>query len=52
MMVGSYDDQRLLLILQVDHSKITGWFAAHWGMTTSLGLRPTLVARADCPDWG
>ena len=21
----------LLLILQVDHSKVTGWFAAHWG---------------------
>jgi len=31
MMVCPYDDQRLLLILQVDHSKITGWLAAHWG---------------------
>lgn len=31
MMVCPYDDQRLLLILQVDHSKVTGWFAAHWG---------------------
>ena len=31
MMVSSYDENRLLLILQVDHSKITGWFAAHWG---------------------
>jgi hypothetical protein len=31
MMVCPYDDQRLLLILQVDHSKVTGWLAAHWG---------------------
>ena len=31
MMVCPYDDNRLLLILQVDHSKVTGWFAAHWG---------------------
>jgi hypothetical protein len=31
MMVCPYDDERLLLILQVDHSKVTGWFAAHWG---------------------
>jgi hypothetical protein len=31
MMVCPYDDERLLLILQVDHSRITGWFAAHWG---------------------
>jgi hypothetical protein len=31
MMVCPYDDNRLLLILQVDHSKVTGWLAAHWG---------------------
>lgn len=31
MMVCPFDDNRLLLILQVDHSKVTGWFAAHWG---------------------
>jgi hypothetical protein len=31
MMVCPFDESRLLLILQVDHSKITGWFAAHWG---------------------
>jgi uncharacterized protein DUF3891 len=31
MMVCPYDENRLLLILQVDHSKVTGWFAAHWG---------------------
>lgn len=34
MMVCPYDDERLLLILQVDHSKVTGWFAAHWGNET------------------
>jgi hypothetical protein len=34
MMVCPYDENRLLLILQVDHSKVTGWFAAHWGNET------------------
>ena len=34
MMVCPYDDERLLLVLQVDHSKVTGWFAAHWGNNT------------------
>ena len=33
MMVCPYDDERLLLILQVDHSRVTGWLAAHWGNT-------------------
>ena len=31
MMVCPYDDEMVLLILQVDHSKITGWLASHWG---------------------
>jgi hypothetical protein len=31
MMVCPFDENRVLLILQVDHSKVTGWFAAHWG---------------------
>jgi len=31
MMVCPYDEKQLLLILQVDHSKVTGWLAAHWG---------------------
>ena len=31
MMVCPFDDNRLLLILQVDHSRVTGWLAAHWG---------------------
>jgi len=34
MMVCPYDDKRLLLILQLDHSRVTGWFAAHWGNDT------------------
>ena len=34
MMVCPYDDERLLLILQIDHSRVTGWFAAHWGNDT------------------
>jgi len=33
-MVCPYDDKRLLLILQLDHSRVTGWFAAHWGNDT------------------
>lgn len=31
MMVMPYDDERLLLVLQVDHSHVTGLLAAHWG---------------------
>ena len=31
MMVIPYDQSRLLLVLQVDHSRIAGLFAAHWG---------------------
>jgi len=30
-MVCPYDDSRLLLILQIDHSRIAGLIAAHWG---------------------
>lgn len=33
-MVCPYGEKRLLLILQVDHSRVTGWFAAHWGNDT------------------
>ncbi len=40
MMVCPYDDKRLLLILQVDHSKVTGWFAAHWGNDDFAPLSP------------
>ena len=31
MMVSSYDDSRLLLVLQIDHSRVAGHLAAHWG---------------------
>jgi hypothetical protein len=31
MMVCPYDESRLLLILQIDHSRIAGLLAAHWG---------------------
>ena len=31
MMVGRYDESRLLLVSQVDHSRVAGLLAAHWG---------------------
>lgn len=31
MMVHSYDDTSLLLVLQIDHSRVAGLLAAHWG---------------------
>jgi hypothetical protein len=31
MMVNPYDDSRLMLVLQIDHSRVAGFFAAHWG---------------------
>lgn len=31
MMVNSYDDSQLMLALQIDHSRVAGFFAAHWG---------------------
>jgi hypothetical protein len=31
MMVCPYDDSRILLILQIDHSRVAGLLAAHWG---------------------
>ncbi len=40
MMVCHYDDARLLLILQVDHSQIAGLFAAHWGNDVFASPRP------------
>ena len=30
-MVNPYDDSRLMLALQIDHSRVAGFFAAHWG---------------------
>jgi hypothetical protein len=31
MMVHRYDDSSLLLVLQIDHSRLAGYLAAHWG---------------------
>jgi hypothetical protein len=31
MMVNQYDESRLLLVLQIDHSRVAGFLAAHWG---------------------
>jgi hypothetical protein len=31
MMVHDYDDASLLLVLQIDHSRVAGLLAAHWG---------------------
>lgn len=40
MMVCPYDDARLLLILQTDHSRIAGLLAAHWGNDRFARLHP------------
>ena len=31
MMVNPYNDSQLMLALQFDHSRVAGFFAAHWG---------------------
>jgi Protein of unknown function (DUF3891) len=31
MMAYPYDDKRIMLALQIDHSRVAGYFAAHWG---------------------
>ena len=40
MMVNVVDDERLLLVLQIDHSRKVGWMAAHWGNDVFAPLRP------------
>lgn len=40
MMVCRYDDSRLLLVLQTDHSRIAGLLAAHWGNNQFAKLSP------------
>jgi hypothetical protein len=40
MMVCRYDDARLLLTLQTDHSRIAGLIAAHWGNRDFAPLAP------------
>ncbi|MBI3077549.1 MAG: DUF3891 family protein [Deltaproteobacteria bacterium] len=40
MMVSHYDDSRFLIVLQVDHSRVAGLLAAHWGNATFAEPRP------------
>lgn len=40
MMVLPYAEQSLLLILQIDHSRVAGQLAAHWGNAEFAGLDP------------
>jgi len=40
MLVSKYDDSRLLLALQIDHSRVAGYLAAHWGNDVFAGPRP------------
>lgn len=40
MMVQRYDDERLMLVLQIDHSRVAGLLAAHWGNKTFSQPRP------------
>ena len=42
MMVSPYDDTRLLLVLQSDHSRVAGLVAAHWGNQEFARPRPYL----------
>ena len=34
MMISPYDDERLYVVLQADHSRLAGELAAHWGNDT------------------
>lgn len=56
MMICRYDDSRLLLILQTDHSRVAGLLAAHWGNTTFSEPRPytsmVLAAQEHDGGWG
>jgi hypothetical protein len=40
MMVSRYDDSRFLLALQIDHSRVAGYLAAHWGNQMFAQPRP------------
>lgn len=40
MMVHPYDDSSLLLVLQIDHSRLAGFLAAHWGNSQFARARP------------
>ena len=40
MIVCSYNESRLLLVLQIDHSRVAGQLAAHWGNDQFDAPRP------------
>lgn len=40
MMVSKYDEKRFLLALQIDHSRVAGFLAAHWGNDKFAEPRP------------
>lgn len=40
MMVFPYDESRLLVVLQIDHSRVAGRLAAHWGNETFAEPKP------------
>lgn len=40
MMVNQYDESTLLLVLQIDHSRVAGFLAAHWGNEEFAKPRP------------
>jgi hypothetical protein len=40
MMAHPYDDSRLILALQIDHSRVAGYLAAHWGNQEFAKLQP------------
>ena len=56
MMVNPYDDSRLLLALQVDHSRVAGFLAAHWGNAMFSEPKPfssvVLAAQEHDNGWG
>jgi hypothetical protein len=43
MLVSKYDDSRLLLALQIDHSRVAGYLAAHGATTYSRNLDLTVL---------
>jgi hypothetical protein len=56
MMVMPYGDEELLLTLQIDHSRVAGYLASHWGNDEFARLRPysSMVIAAqehDCGWW-
>ncbi|MBI4528750.1 MAG: DUF3891 family protein [Deltaproteobacteria bacterium] len=56
MMVSEFDESRLLLVLQIDHSRVAGFLAAHWGNKNFDPPRPftSMVVAAQEHDsgWG